>query len=132
MVQGGVDRVDIMDRKETGNTHFSRHSGNQPGHPVVAVDHVGTDPGDDVVEHFALKHQREFCIFTPVGRVDPVEIEKSAVPCQMDPVVGHDGTDGLNLFFQERGQIVLKNGAVVGQRHMYIHALVKERADQGG
>ena len=62
----GLHGVDVVDRKKARGAHLARHGRDQAGHPVVAVDQVRTHPGDDVVDHLALKGQRDFHVFPAV------------------------------------------------------------------
>jgi hypothetical protein len=132
MGQGGFDRVDVVDGKQAGNAHLPGHGRDEARHPVVAVDQVRLHPGNDVVDHLTLKGQGELGIFTAVGRVDAVQVEKSPVLGQMNPVIGHDVADGPLLPFEKRCQAAVENGPVVRQGHVYVGALVEQGADQGG
>jgi hypothetical protein len=77
--QGGLDRVDVVDGEQAGYPQPPRYSGNEPGHPVIAVDEVGVHPRDDIVDDLPLKRQGKFDVFIPILGVDSVDIEKRTV-----------------------------------------------------
>ncbi len=88
-----------MDGEKTGNPVLSGHGRNQAGHPIVAVDQIRLNPGDDIVDDFALKGQGKLDVFSPVGRIDPVDIIKGAVFGQVDAVSGHLILDAVDFLF---------------------------------
>ena len=79
----------VVNRKETGNALFPGHGRDQTRHPVIAVDQVRLNPGNNVIDDFPLKCQGEFNIFGAVQRVDPVDIVEGPILGQMDAVVRH-------------------------------------------
>ena len=52
--------VDVVDREEAGNTFAPCRGRDKPGHPVVAVDKIGLNSRNDVVDDFALERERKF------------------------------------------------------------------------
>ena len=106
--QRGFHGMNIVNGKQAGDAHSSGHGRNQTGHPVVAMNQIGLNPGNDVVDDFPLKCQGDFDIFQPVIRIDPVLVKKGPVFGQMNPVVGHLVPDGLELLGQERRHLSVK------------------------
>lgn len=55
--QGGLLGVDIVNGEKSRDSELLGFGRNETGHPVVAMDDVGFDPGYDVVDQVALKGQ---------------------------------------------------------------------------
>ena len=123
--------VDVMHREKAGEPHASCGAGNESGHPVVAVDQVGFDRRNDVVEHFAL--ERHCLLETVVGvtAVYCIPVVKDPVFSQMDPGTGVEVHHiGAQIFTDHIAQIHMEHAPVMGQRHMDIGAAAEEGAHQ--
>ena len=53
--KGGTLAVDVMDGEEGFDSEASAGGGNESGHPVIAVDDVRFNDGDDMVDDLALE-----------------------------------------------------------------------------
>ena len=58
--EGGFFGVDVVDGVEGLDGEAFGGGGDEAGHPVVAVDEVGLDAGEDVVDDLALEGERDF------------------------------------------------------------------------
>jgi len=123
-------RVDIVHREEAGNAHAPRRAGNQPGHPVVAVDQIGLYRRNDVVDHFARKGQRQLGILVLRIAVDRVAIIEAAVLGQMDARVGQAALVDAQLVTDQLSHLHMKHAPVVRQRHVDIGTEIKQRRHQ--
>jgi hypothetical protein len=55
LFESTVHRVQIVNRKQAGNSYFAGHGRYQPGGPVVAMNQVRFDSGNNMVDDLALK-----------------------------------------------------------------------------
>jgi len=92
-------RVNIMNGKKAWNFHLPGHGRNDTGHPIIAVNQIRLDLGDDVIDHLALKSQGEFNVFSSIRRINTVDVIKGPVFCQMDAIIGHFALNFIELFF---------------------------------
>jgi hypothetical protein len=64
--QGCLNSVNIVDREQARDSQPPRNSRDETGHPIVAVNEIGLNPWDDVVDDLSLKGKGELDIFIPV------------------------------------------------------------------
>ena len=130
--QGRFYGMNIVDGKQTRYVQLPGYGGDQARHPVMTVNQVRPDPGDDVVDHFTLKGQGDLGVLAAVVGIYPVQVKKGPVFRQMDSVIGHDPAQRTVLFSQKVRQPVLKDRSIIRQGHMDIGPLMKQGTDQGG
>jgi len=86
--EGCFDGVDIVEGEEAGDAEGAGFGGDEAGHPVVAVDEVGFDGGDDVVDDFALEGEGDFEVDGIGVGVYAVLVVEDAVFGEVDAVMG--------------------------------------------
>lgn len=79
-----VFRVDVVNGEQAGNAVPFRDAGDQAGHPVIAMDQIGPDLRDGMVDHLALERQRDEVVFRPINRGAVIE---NPVLGQMNPLL---------------------------------------------
>ena len=79
--------VDIVDREERGNAETPGGGGDEPRHPVIAVDEVRLHAGDDVVQHLPLEGEGDARVLPSVVRVNRVPVVKDAVLREVDALL---------------------------------------------
>ncbi len=121
--------VDVMDGEERRDAVAAGDRGDEAGHPVVAVDEVGADLGDGVVDDLALEGEGDQVVFRAV---DAGAVVEDAVFSEVDALLGQGAADFLELVVEDAGDVEVEHPAVVWQRDVDIGALVVEGLDQRG
>ena len=96
------------------------------------MDEIRPHAGNNVVDDFPLKGESDFHVFAPVIGVNPIHVEKRPVLCQMDPIIRHYPSNGVDVLFNDRGQLMIEHGAVIRKGDVNIGTLIKQRFDQSG
>jgi hypothetical protein len=96
------------------------------------MDKIRPHAGNNVVDDFPLKGKGDLHVFALVIGVDPIHVEKRPVLRQVDPIIRHYPSDGVDVLFNDRGQLMIEHGAVIRQGDVNIGALVEQRFDQSG
>ena len=142
--EGGVDAagldlvereffgVDVMDREERGDAVAAGGSGDEAGHPVVAVDEVGGDARDDVVDDLALEGEGDAGVFAAVVGVDRVAVVEDAVLCEVDAFFREPFADGFEFLAEDVVDIGVEHLTVVREGDVDISAEFEERGDERG
>ena len=98
--------VDVVDGEKGGDTEFFGLGGDEAGHPIVAVDDVGFDARDDVIDEVALEgkggHEEVFL----AGLVNAAPAIEFAVFGEVDAIADRDpgafsGMGDLLAFLEE-------------------------------
>ena len=122
--------IEVVERKETRDAVGPGHGRNQSGHPVVTMNEIGLDPGDDLVDDLALEGQRH-----PNGLRARIgeelgQIIKRSILHQMDAIGRHKGAPAAEKIRCGMLGIFFKDIAVVRNRHVNIRTHFKEGLDQ--
>ena len=123
--------VDVMDREERGDAVASGGTGDEAGHPVVAVDEVRGDAGDDVIDDLALEGEGDARVFAAVVGVDGVAVVEDAVFCEMDAFFREPFADGFEFLAEDVVDIGVEHLTVVREGDVDICAEFEERGDEG-
>jgi len=123
-------RMDVVDGEQARDAQTASGGGDEPGHPVVAVDEVGLDGGDDVVDHLALERESQLGIVLAVRAVHRVPVVEHAVLREVDARVRQLGLVALELAVDEAADVHVKHLAIVRQRDVDVRALLEERAHE--
>lgn len=130
--QRDVLGVDIVDGEEGRNSAAAGDSGNQPRHPVVAVNEIRLDGAHDIVDDLALEGEGDFRVFAIVVRVDGFAIVEDTVFREMDTRFRESGAQvQLQFAFDQILGVHVKHLPVIRKSDMDIGALVKKGADEG-
>ena len=122
--------VNVMHRKQTRNTHPPGKCRNKPGHPVITVDKIGIDMGNDIVDHFTLKGHGKTDTIISIVTVYTVTVIEYPVLCQVNAVVGKVREIHLQLIAYEFTHIHVEHTPVIGQSNMHISPLTVKRSYQ--
>lgn len=71
--------MDIMDCEQAGDFALAGKTRYQAGHPVIAMDQVGLQCWNDVVDHFPLESQADLYTLAIVAGIDLVAIKENPV-----------------------------------------------------
>ena len=121
--------VDVMDRKEARNAHTARRRGDKPRHPVVAVNKIGLNVRDAVVDDFALERQSELYI-SVTAIIDGIAIIKATVFRKMDALVGEMALILFKLIRNELRRLLVEHPAIMRQSDVNISSELVERGDE--
>jgi hypothetical protein len=113
MSEQGLHAINIMDRKKTGDTRLPCHGRNLAGHIAVAMDKIRPHTGNDIIDDLPLKSKCDLHVFSPLIGVNPIHVEKSHVFSQLDPIVRHYPSDGFDVLFNNRRQVIIEHGALI-------------------
>ena len=119
-------RMDVMDGKQRRDALAAAGGGDEARHPVVAVDEVRLDVGDDVVYDFALESERKLDVAV-AARIHCVAIVEAAVLGEVDVLVREVALVFAQFRRDELGGLDVEHAAVVRQRDVDIRAEFVER-----
>jgi hypothetical protein len=100
IVQLGEGRflgVDVVDGEEGGDPEFLGFGWNESGHPIITVNNVWLNPGDDVVDEVALEGESRHEEVFLTGFVNSVSTVEFAVLREVDPVSDGDAGAGSGV-----------------------------------
>ena len=112
--------VNIMHREEAWNVQPSRCRGNQSGHPIITMNQIGIDGGDDVVDDLALECKGDFFVGPDIIRVDFVAVVEAAILSQMNACPGELVHVDAELLVDELSGVYMEHASIVRKRNMDI------------
>ena len=108
-----------MNREQAGNALAARRRGNEPRHPVIAVNEIRLDAGNDVVDHLALERQRQLDVSVAL-RIDRVPIIEATVFRKVYPLVGKMRLVFAQFVRDQLRRLDVEHATIVGQRDMHV------------
>ena len=118
--EGGFNGVDVVEGEEAGNAEGPGFSGDESGHPVVAVNEIGFYGGDDVVDDFALEGEGDFEVNGIGIGVNAVLVVKDAVFGEVNAVFGEFSFVDEQFVVDEPTNIDVEHFTVVGECDVHI------------
>lgn len=128
LLEGDTFGVDVVSGEEGLDAVELGVGGNEAGHPVVAVDDVGFDTGDDVVDDFPLEGEGEEVVFG--GTVNARAVVEDAVLGEVNVLIGEGFLILGESVFKAVVLIFLEHAPVVGEGNVDVGVLFMKGSDE--
>ena len=124
--------MDIVHGEEAGDAEAAGRGGDQAGHPVIAMDQVRPDAGDDVIDDLPLEGEGDSGVLPAVTGIDGIAVIKNPVFCEVDAFLRQGPAHGFEFLGDDFKDVGVEHLPVVRQGHMDIRAELEQRRDQRG